>query len=918
MDSGLLSLIVIALLVLVAVPTGAAIFASRAWFRGLVHRLDRLELSNADLKRQLWELAARKPAADAAAKSTVETAVKPAPEKAASKPIDGAPPTTPKPAGTVPPFSKDPQSVTPLTAASGPTLEERLGTRWAVWLGGLALALGGIFLVRYSIEAGLLGPEVRVVLGALLAAGMIAAGEWLRRNEGALAIDALPSAHIPSILTAAGTVVAFGTIYAAHALYDFIGPTTAFAALGATGIVTMLAAALHGPALAGLGLAGAFVTPLLISSNAPSPWPVVIYLAVVAGSAYLLARARRWLWLAVSAVAGAIAWGFALLTTSGPDASNWNFAVQVHAIIQLGLAAALIAIEPHMGRDDEDAVPDWIGFGVMVALAFLMFLVLVAQPFATFGWLPFAMTAIGLLVVTAWLSAPVAIAAVLAGVVALTVVIVWPGLSAPADPTLYTTASDYLLRLPDNVSAFLTFAAFSALAVAAASALRLVRGPTLPPLTASLYALAATVPALLALVLTYLRVTQFDVSLPFAASGALLGGIFTGAALYFEQLEKDVPAPAWRIATGAFAAAAIAAFCFALVASLSRGYLTVAFALAALGTAYVSVLKDIPLLRYAVSAIGLIVLGRVVWDPRIMGDGVGQTPIFNWLLLGYGVPAFAFWKSGNLLREKADDLATRMCDGLAVVFTGLLAFFQIRHLTNNGNPLTAGTGHVEQGLLTFTALALGYLFTQMDLKRRNVVFEIGSLVLGGLAVLFAAFGLIMIANPLFTSDAVTGAPIFSSLLPGYLLPGLAALFVARTARGIRPDWYATGAAVLGVMLVFLYVTLEVRHIFNGAEINMFSRPAEGPEQWALSAAWLALGILFLAYGFWRQSIEPRMASGVLIALTAIKVCVFDLAGVQGLWRALSFILLGAVLIGIGLVYQRWIFAKPVKAAVAKE
>ena len=43
-------------------------------------------------------------------------------------------------------------------AAEGPDIETALGTRWAVWVGGLALALGGIFLVRYSIEAGFFGP----------------------------------------------------------------------------------------------------------------------------------------------------------------------------------------------------------------------------------------------------------------------------------------------------------------------------------------------------------------------------------------------------------------------------------------------------------------------------------------------------------------------------------------------------------------------------------------------------------------------------------------------------------------------------------------------------------------------------------------------------------------------------------------
>ena len=61
------------------------------------------------------------------------------------------------------------------------SFEERFGASWVVWIGGLALALGGIFLVQYSIEAGLIGPGVRVFLGGLLAAALVAAGEWTRR-----------------------------------------------------------------------------------------------------------------------------------------------------------------------------------------------------------------------------------------------------------------------------------------------------------------------------------------------------------------------------------------------------------------------------------------------------------------------------------------------------------------------------------------------------------------------------------------------------------------------------------------------------------------------------------------------------------------------------------------------------------------
>ena len=32
-------------------------------------------------------------------------------------------------------------------------VETALGTRWAVWVGGIALALGGLFLIRYTIES---------------------------------------------------------------------------------------------------------------------------------------------------------------------------------------------------------------------------------------------------------------------------------------------------------------------------------------------------------------------------------------------------------------------------------------------------------------------------------------------------------------------------------------------------------------------------------------------------------------------------------------------------------------------------------------------------------------------------------------------------------------------------------------------
>jgi uncharacterized membrane protein len=151
-------------------------------------------------------------------------------------------------------------------------LEERFGTQWVVWVGGLALALGGFFLVRYSIQQGLVGPGVRVTLGALLAIALVMSGEWARRNEQLSGMVGLPSAHIPSILTAVGTTIAYADVYAAYGLYGFLTPAAAFLLLGVVALATLAAALLHGPALAGLGLVGAYVTPLLVASDHPDYW----------------------------------------------------------------------------------------------------------------------------------------------------------------------------------------------------------------------------------------------------------------------------------------------------------------------------------------------------------------------------------------------------------------------------------------------------------------------------------------------------------------------------------------------------------------------------------------------------------------------------------------------------------------------
>ena len=251
---------------------------------GLREQLRRLEARLAAIERSM----------SAPAAGPVTAAPTPSPSFAPIPAIAEAPSSPePEPPPPAPPSAAPP--LPPPQVASRPaamSLEERLGTRWAVWIGGFALALGGIFLVRYSIEQGLLGPRVRVILGALLAAALVVAGEWARRTERLAAISALPAAHIPSVLTAAGTTIAYADIYAAHALYGLLPPALAFLLLGLVALATLAAALLHGPALAGLGLIGAYAAPLLVASDRPDYWSLYIYLAVVTAAAFALARLR--------------------------------------------------------------------------------------------------------------------------------------------------------------------------------------------------------------------------------------------------------------------------------------------------------------------------------------------------------------------------------------------------------------------------------------------------------------------------------------------------------------------------------------------------------------------------------------------------------------------------------------------------
>jgi uncharacterized membrane protein len=874
--------VLLALLVLAIPASGVAGFVIAMKLRARVTGLEqRLAVAEAALARA--GLAPDRGATLVVPETSVELPepafVPPIEVSAAEEPVVVAPePAMPEPA-----------------VPAGPGFEERLGTRWAVWVGGVALALGGIALVRYSVEQGLLGPAARVGAGILFALGLLAGGEFLRRRDArgeTLAPTGWPAiAQTPAIVTAAGACTAFAVAYAAHALYGFLGPAPAFVLLGLIGVVTMVASALHGPGLAGLGLLGALAVPLLVGGGDPALWPLVLYLVPVVATAYGVARLRLWRWLALGAAAGALAWGLLLIVATGADPAP----VLAHVLVQMGLAGFFLVAAPHRGTADADARPDALAGGVLLGFAALAVLATIDTNLgATRPLFAAAVAAILLLLAARFPAA--ASAAVSAGLVTAGVLFFWPvAREALSEPTAVLPGALAPVPMPEAVSAYFAFAALVSLAIAAVGFWRLARSADLPLSAGAFYAAAAALTPCAALVITYLRITDYlrvtDVgrTLPFAAVAGLTAAAFAWIATRLRARDSD--APAARLGLGAAASAAVATLALGLVFWLDRGMLTVALALAALGTAWVADRAAIPALRWAVGGLGFVVLGRLVYDPAIVPEPGGAI-LVNWILWGYGIPALAFHLAGRILERGGRDRIVRLAESLSILFAGFLVLFEIRHALHAGDPLAASSNHLEAGLVAAAALGFSFVMVRIDARRPDVVTRIASLAFGAVSLAISAFGLCLFANPLFAREAVLGGPILNSLLPAYLLPAVAAAALAVAARATRPRWYVLAAAILAI-----------RRVFQGPVIDL-DLPTSHGELWAYSVALLVIGIGLLGLGLWRQVRLARIASALYIVGAVVKVFLVDLATLEGAMRAFSLIGLGLALVGIGLTYQR--------------
>ncbi|TCQ12424.1 putative membrane protein [Rhizobium sp. PP-F2F-G36] len=833
---------------------------------------------------------------------------------------------------SVPPEETEPQK-------PRESLESWLGARWAVWVGGIALALGGIFLVKVSIDAGLLSPAVRLVLAALFGAALMVGGEMIRRRGPADGGQRFANAMIPGILTAAGAVTLLGAIFAAHAVYGFIGPTTAFILMGLVSFLVLGLSLRHGQALAGLGLAASLVTPLLIDAEDPSPWSLFAFLSLVWLAAMATARIGRWRIVPAFANIGLALWGTVYLIAEDPAVTlpvSLSLLVLIAGHAYVWPAGADDA-EPEAIEDAAETLPvaedTTTGAGAASATP-------VPAPRRAAHWRRLLLPRHAPIILTG------AFAVLMTGLS-----LIGPLTETDGNPTFeflaVTAALGFLGALRARaVTAALTAGLMAILGVSTLATLPLLLElssigvvaersfATSPVAALSLAAIfivlcafalhrhsdrhrfailwsglaAVTSVACIGLSFLILGTYSFDPLHGLAATAAAIA--FVTLAEIFARRDASFPS----VAQGLLLAGALGQLVVAAHA-LSDGLWTV-LAMAVFAVAFIAAtrVRNWAALPW-VGALGFVfVLARIGWEPTIVGPlALGRTPVLNALLPGYGIPAlFALW-SAYTLRDWPSDRLRNTLQAIASLFGLLTLAILVRHAMNGGQLQGGAPSLSEQSIYTLLVIGASAILMRLDLSRPGSFFRYGSIGLGAISLLMTLSAHLVGLNPYLTGELLGPYPLFDLLLIGYLLPGLAYAALARMAVGRRPPAFVAALATAAAVLVFTWATLSVRRAWQGPSIADWKGFLAG-ETYTYSVVWLALGVLLLVASLRFHSRSMRIVSGVLVFVTVLKVFLFDMANLEGLLRALSFMGLGIVLIGIGLFYQKVLTARPKPAA----
>lgn len=164
---------------------------------------------------------------------------------------------------------------------------------------------------------------------------------------------------------------------------------------------------------------------------------------------------------------------------------------------------------------------------------------------------------------------------------------------------------------------------------------------------------------------------------------------------------------------------------------------------------------------------------------------------------------------------------------------------------------------------------------------------------------------------LYSYSSGTFMPIFNETFLSFLgaLAALAVTLALYTSWGDRFEESAPVRSVLtlGIGVLLLWgLTAELSRSLGSGDIKNFS----------VSALWCVYATLLVGLGIARRYAPIRLLGMVVFGLVVLKVFLFDFASLERIWRVLSFVCLGLILIGVSYLYH--LYGEHIRAFVRED
>ncbi len=750
-----------------------------------------------------------------------------------------------------------PQEPPPLPVAPAPppppatpfNWEAFMGVKLFAWLGGLALFLGVVFLVKYSFENNLITPLARVTIGAAIAAALIGLGWWLARGRYRISAQSL---------CATGIVIFYADLFAAHSFYGLISLTTAFFAMSAVTLFSfLLAVKLGAQVIVILGLLGGFLTPALLHSGVDNAPALFLYIALLDLGVAAVALRKHWPYLVLLAAIGTaltqLGWAAEFFVASKGGRALWIF---------LGFEALFLALFFSQRRREPNI---WLSAASQVtsfaALAFCFYLaafpLLARQPLFFFSFVFLADAGALALPVFGRVHRGVAVGA---GVLAFALVAQWIALFAPQTPLIA------------SLIAIVIFALLHA-ATTPASAWR----PGLLPLTA-----AGTVTPFVLLVILIARVDLWNPT-PVFAIALLLALILLAAAIVRRGdwlalaalLGAAMVEWTWQGMRFSGAQAIPVLVCYAL------------FLLLFVAFPFCSSEKE-KTWSWAISALAQILQFWLVYHVVTLAfpnEWMGLLPA-AFVLPG----AIGVWTLLKLYRADPATGDARLAwqGGALLLFVSLIFPLQFER-----EWITLGWA--------LEGVALLWLFGRLPHRG-----------LRGVAVVLLGASFVRLAfNPaVFEYHKRSGTRIWNWYLYAYGITSLCLLAGARLFGNPRPTSGERIAPALlgslGVILFFLLLNIEIADYFSVGPTLTFSFSGNFARDMTYSIAWALFALGLIVAGMRIKQKAARYAGVGLLGITLAKLFLHDLNDLNELYRIGAFVGVAIILIAASFIYQRFL------------